>query len=96
MSEERKIILRDADGSRCGMLSEVECEQLVKAGKGYAVRSRKGEIKKFVCYPRSRIYLSGANQTTQSIRADGAGKAAAGQALGDRRLFREHKKLEKA
>ena len=91
MSNEREIILRDADGGRGGMLSEVECEQLVKAGKGYAVRSRKGEIKKFVCYPRSRISLHGASQTTRPVRADGSGRAALGQALGNRRLIREHK-----
>jgi len=91
MSKGRGIILRDADGSRGGMLSEIECEQLVKAGKGYEVRSRKGEIKKFVCYPRSRIYLHCASQTTQPVRADGTGRAAAGQVLGDPRLHREHR-----
>ena len=91
MSTERRIILHDADGGRGGMLSEIECEQLVMAGKGFAVRSRKGEIKRFICYPRSRIYFRGASQTTQPIRADGTGRAAAGQVLGDPRRIREHR-----
>ena len=99
---EKTIIFHDAEGIPRGAVSEAQCETLVKAGLGQAVRSRKGEIKRFICYPRSRVYfearegiaaLHSASRTTQPVRADGTGAAAAGQVLGDRRLIREHKPL---
>ena len=88
---EKQIVLFDADGSRGGVISEAECERLVNDGLGFAVRSSRGEIKKFFCHPRRRIHLHGASQTTRPVKADGSGRAAAGQFLGHPRHFREHR-----
>jgi len=99
----KQIIFHDAEGIPRGVVSETQCEALVNAGLGRAVRSRKGEIKRFICYARCRVYfdvreaiaaLHSASHTTRPIRADGTGAAAAGQVLGHPRLIREHKLLK--
>ena len=97
---EKRITLLDAEHKRRGMISTDQCETLMNAGLGRAIRTRRGLIKCFVYNPVSRVYsgaqegvavLHSASCTTQAIHAGGDGRAAAGQVLGNRRLIREHR-----
>ncbi|OFW15072.1 MAG: hypothetical protein A3H27_12335 [Acidobacteria bacterium RIFCSPLOWO2_02_FULL_59_13] len=99
----KQIIFHDAEGIPRGAVSAEQCDRLVQAGLGRAIRSRKGEIKRFICYPRCRVYfevreaiaaLHSTSRTTRPVRADGTGAAAVGQVLGHPRLIREHKPLK--
>ena len=98
MSE--KLILHNSEGAPCGTVSVADAEMMEAAGLGKVIRSHKGEAKRFIPSPSSRIFggardavaaLHNASRTTRPVRADGSGRAAAGQVLGDRRLFREHR-----
>jgi hypothetical protein len=55
------------------MLSLAECEALDKAGAGRVVRSRKGEVKRFICYARSRVYCDAREGIGALHAQEGAG-----------------------
>jgi hypothetical protein len=53
--------------------SVAKCEEYIALGAAYAVRSRKGEIKRLYRIPRQRAIFpvrSAASQTTQRVRND--------------------------
>ena len=97
---EKPIVLHNSDGAPCGTVSVADALTMEAAGLGKVIRSHRGEEKRFIPSPSSRIYggaregvgaLHNASQTTRPVRAGGDGRAAAGQTLGDPRLFREHR-----
>jgi hypothetical protein len=48
MFDERRVVCHGPDGKPCGRLTEQECDALQSAGKGRAVRSRKGALVRFM------------------------------------------------
>ena len=60
----KQIIFHDAEGIPRGAISEAQCEALVKAGHGWAVRSRKGKIKRVSLSEFAQVRPSGLIATT--------------------------------
>ena len=97
---EKPIVLHNSEGAPCGTVSVADALTMEAAGLGKVIRSHKGEAKRFIPSPSSRIFggardavaaLHSASLTTQPIRAGGSGRCAAGQILGDPRRIREHR-----
>ena len=96
-----KIILHEANGDRRGFITADLCAALERAGKGFAVRSRRGGVVRFVLYPHSRetvyydvregvLALHHCSRSTRPMRGDGSFRYGKGQLLGEPRSHREH------
>jgi hypothetical protein len=72
MSAERIVVCHDPDGKPCGRLTEQECHALSSAGKGRAVRSRKGALVRFILtgWPEPLGWKGSSRTQTQRIRND--------------------------
>lgn len=56
---EQSVPLHRADGSIGGTVTLAQCDEFARAGLGYPVRSRKGQVKRFMSYPSERPYAGG-------------------------------------
>ena len=54
----QSIPLHRPDGTIGGTVTVAQSDQFARAGAGYRVRSRKGEVKRFICYPSEHVDAS--------------------------------------
>jgi hypothetical protein len=66
---ENRIVVHTENGDRRGFMSLEECERYEASGRGFAVRSRRGNIKRFILFPVPSGWRGGSH-TTERIRND--------------------------